>query len=200
MRMESFTISDQKKKILFKSITNGATQKAAAAAADIPISTFYHWKKSAKYLKKQIDHNEVKKSELKADQARLLDFLYALKKAQLNFETANLEIIRKAAEGGQKFTEHRTETRETINPVTGEVMKVKSKTVTVREAAPDWKAAAWKLERLMKNRYSRFLQVDGEVEVKHRLTDDDRRRRLAKLLERQRAGGNGRATNGDVHS
>lgn len=193
MPIEKFKISPEKIELLLKKISDGATLKASYTHAGIAPSSFFEWLKQAKYLQMQLSKGEIKKPELKEDQSRLLEFLESYKKARNSGELRNLEIIRQAAEGGDTHKETRYEVKEVLRD--GKVVQLKTQVVTEKVAPPDWKAAAWWLERRYKERWGRFLKLDGKIEHKVKLTDDERRRRLAKLIEREGLGRNGHAAN-----
>ncbi|GAH05733.1 unnamed protein product, partial [marine sediment metagenome] len=85
-------------------------------------------------------------------QQDLIDFLYALEKAEAEAEANRLAIIARAGQGGAPHS--KTTTRTLPNGET-EV------TVVEETLKPEWQAAAWFLERRLPGRYARRVEVTG---------------------------------------
>lgn len=155
MPTKKFNISDKRLKVLYDAIRDGSFNNTAIKAAGIARSSFYYWKKTAIELARDVDAGIVKKSKLRADETRLLDFLDSLIDAETHFELSNLRIIREAAEGGQTFTEKHVESVEHWDAKSGQVITLTKKRVVERVMLPDWKAAAFRIQRRLSKRWGR---------------------------------------------
>ena len=109
--------------ILLEAIGMGLTFKSAAQFAGVDETTFYTWKRKGKAATFGPYHQ----------------FYQALRKAEIMGQAALLKNINDASAGGQTIVT----TRVTTGP-DGQVIKT---IVHQRQALPDWKAAAWILER-----------------------------------------------------
>ncbi len=84
-----------------------------------------------------------------------VQFLQEVKKAHSARKRTLLARILQTARGG----EERTETRQTLRRVNGELQVVEERT-TVKTAAPNWTAAAWLLERGYPDEFGRRTRLD----------------------------------------
>jgi hypothetical protein len=173
-------------------IRGGAFVETAAAHAGLGISTLRGWLKRGREEIQRRDHLEdVLKLEEIADDGRerairieeetrrdvreivndataekeqpYVDFVIAVDTAIAESEVADLSVINKAAYGGQVV-------EKVITDVGGKRQEV------LKFAAPDWRAAQWKMERRHRQRWGKqAIEISGPggkpVEVAHTWAD-----------------------------
>jgi hypothetical protein len=128
--------------ILLEAIGMGLTFKAAAQLAGIDETTYHRWKRKGRAATSGPYHQ----------------FYQSLRKAEIVGQAALLKNIHDASEGGQPIIT----TRVTSGP-DGQVIK----TIThQRKALPDWKAAAWLLERRFPAEWGRQERSQDNGDVK----------------------------------
>ena len=116
--------------IIIECISLGLSYEKTAAAAGITRQTL---------------RNYVKRGQ-KAKSGKYFIFFNRLRKAEAEGERINFQKIRDAAVGGQEVTH------------TKEIFcgnKIVKQVSTTQQSAPDWRAAAWILERRYPERYGR---------------------------------------------
>lgn len=118
-----------KRRIILEALRAGLSQKRALGLADIDVSTYRHW------LEKGKDKNR----------PTYAHFRKQVKAIEAGIEREALEVIKNAYKGGGKITE----TKYVIRPKGTEITK------TTRTLAPNWQAAAWRLERKFFEEYGR---------------------------------------------
>lgn len=115
---------------LTDALSSGMNQEQACARADISTSTLHEWKTHAE-----------------GGDDRFRGFLEALTRARADGVRARLTNIVKAASEGFSFVETVEITEEKLSKDDKKVKLTKT-TKTTRTSPPDWKAAAWWLERV----------------------------------------------------
>lgn len=143
--------------IICRAIRAGMTYERAAEAGGITFQTFTTWRGQGE-------------ADLNAGQTTIFsDFFDAVQRAEIDGELKNAEVVFKAAKGGMKITETKTVTKATVRKnEDGKEERVagiadEETTVIVKTAAPDWKAAAFILERRHGARWGRKAQIDHFV-------------------------------------
>jgi hypothetical protein len=122
--------------IIIECIGLGLTYEKAASAAKVSRHTIINWRKRGQNAKSGIYFN----------------FFNKLKAAEAAGERINLQKIRDAAVGGQ-------EVKQSKKFYKGN--KIIKRILTTKKTPPDWRAAAWILERRYPEKYG-----------KHRIQDD----------------------------
>lgn len=143
--------------IICRAIRAGMTYERAAEAGGIHYETFTTWRQQGE-------------ADLDAGQDTIFAaFFAAVQKAEIDGELKNAEIVFKAAKGGTKITETKTVTKATVRKnddgTQERVAGIADEEVTVvtKTAMPDWKAAAFILERRHGARWGRKAQIDHFV-------------------------------------
>lgn len=143
--------------IICRAIRAGMTYERAAEAGGIHYDTFTTWRQQGE-------------ADLSAGKDTIFSaFSAAVQKAEIDGELKNAEVVFKAAKGGMKITETKTVTKATIRKnEDGKEERVagvadEETTVIVKTASPDWKAAAFILERRHGARWGRKAQIDHFV-------------------------------------
>jgi hypothetical protein len=143
--------------IICRAIRAGMTYERAAEAGGITFQTFTTWRGQGE-------------ADLNAGQTTIFsDFFDAVQRAEIDGELKNAEVVFKAAKGGMKITETKTVTKATVTKgEDGKEQRVaglaeEEVTVVTKTAAPDWKAAAFILERRHGARWGRKAQIDHFV-------------------------------------
>lgn len=125
----------------------------AAASAGIATRTLNNWRLDGARLRAI----EAQGKRTLTERERVyVEFVQALERAEAQWETGKVALIEGAAIGGSEVTK----TTERFELVDGAMVLVERKveTTTLR---PEWTAAAWLLERRMKRKYGRQLEVTG---------------------------------------
>ncbi len=118
------------KKALLEALSAGATQKRACFLAGINRTTLYSWLKKGRERPGSKFHK----------------FFLKVKEIEAREEINNLALIRKAAQGGNKYNETKVVLSE---------QKGRELTTVTKTTLPTWTAAAWILERRFPEDYGR---------------------------------------------
>jgi hypothetical protein len=122
--------------IVLEGIKLGLTYEKVANLANVSRVTLRNWFKTGQ----------------KAKSGPFFDFFNALQKAEAEGEMRNLEKIRQASLGGQKVVTSKEIYRDN---------QLLEQITTTKKAAPDWRAAAWILERRYPERWGKNkLNID----------------------------------------
>ena len=127
--------------------------------AGIHVDSFYHWRKRGENQDGKI----------------YSEFADAVKKAEPASKKAKIQLIIDAARGGQEIKEQKIVSRK----VGEDKVEVLEQTVTIRQAAPQWQAGAWYLERRYPNEFGRRDRVDNFNVDLTKLSDEQ----LQKLID-----------------
>ena len=121
----------RKRFIIYEALRAGLPIYRATSLANIGGDTYRKWMQKGKDKNRRIHY----------------DFRKRVQSIQAGIEREKLDIIRRAAEGGEKVVE----TKITIGPKGKEITK------TRKTLSPNWQAAAWFLERRYKEDYGREI-------------------------------------------
>lgn len=146
-------IDPDMQKTLLGGIELGVPVSIACQGAGIAESSFYGWMQRG-YAEHEERANDVD-GQPDEDEQPYLDLFLAVQQARTKAATRNVGIIQKVASGGTVTEET---TRKYRDPETGELVEEK----TVKRQAPDWRAAAWYLERSHKGEFAKGAE---QVEV-----------------------------------
>ena len=121
-------------------LRRGLTLEDAAQSAGITYRTLRNWVKRGEAERQRLEEEPDAKSS--KEEAPFLQFLEGYEEAKADGQLLLANVVKTAADGGHKIRE----TRITEVVVDGEVARKETQTVE-REVGPDWKAAAFILER-----------------------------------------------------
>ena len=143
-------------------IAGGLSNRDAVALAGITESTFYGWLKRG-----EVEHGRMAESSRrkpKKSEAPFLEFFETVKKAIPRRKRVLVDIIKKAAGGGETITETKRTYKEVEQKdIDGQPYFARilvEEVVTEKKRAPEWTAAAWLLERLHHEEFGRRNRVD----------------------------------------
>jgi hypothetical protein len=141
----------------------------ACGAAGLSESTYYRYRAEGEEVAERLRVAEEAgraKPKLTARDTRYLEFWQATTRARARKNVAYARMIREAGEGGVAYTEIRRELEAVRDPETGEVEhRLVKETQTRTVLRPDWRAAAWMLERTDPAHFGRrdALELSGDA-------------------------------------
>lgn len=145
--------------IICAAIRRGLGYEPAARMAGIRYTTLRNWINRAEA---ELERLKNPKTRLKQSEKPYLDFLDELQRAEAEGENTNADIVGDAARGGQQITKKETHRKRLFDKKQGAFVVVEeTETTKIETAAPDWRAAAFILERRHPDRWGR--QVKAEV-------------------------------------
>lgn len=143
-------------------IANGLSNRDAVALAGISEPTFYGWLKRGEAEYSRLSGGARRKP--RDSEAPFLEFFKAVKRAIPRRKRFLVGVIKKAAGGGETFTETRRTYKEVEQkdvdgkPYFARVLV--EEIITEKARAPEWTAAAWLLERLHYEEFGKRNRVD----------------------------------------
>ncbi|MDB5910356.1 MAG: putative phage protein [Massilia sp.] len=146
-------LSDAVEEAILDAIRYGATIEAACAAAGIATSTYRSWMARGREAQETLEETD----ELPDSERPFLSFLAAAMRAHAQGEVANVRRIDRVADGGYVI---KTRTRRMRDPATGDLVEETETDI----APPDWRAAAWILERRHRETFGKeaaALEISG---------------------------------------
>lgn len=154
---------------LAEALATGAFVSSACDYAGVSKSLYYGWKARGKREKERLERRAGGKP--KPAERPFLEFLDAVVQAELKAETRALAVVNRVARGGEVTTERQLTKKplkvndvQVLDPDGRPVYTVEETTVRVT-VPPDWRAAAWILERRWPERWGR-----GRAMVKAEIT------------------------------
>lgn len=136
---------------LLSAVRVGSPVELSCQHAGISPSAFYKWMKIGREEHEAIAEGE----EPNEDHAPHLALFEHVTKARADAAVRNVTHIQKSAAGGYVTEET---TRKFRDPETGQIVEE----TTVKRASPDWRAAAWYLER---SHQAHFSKAAEQVEI-----------------------------------
>ena len=126
----------QNRKLIYEAIHTGLPISKAIGLTGLDRSTYYRWMKKGKDYQYPVH----------------MRFRNAVMRIQAKLEIEKLNIIRDVAQGKYKIKKTRVKSSQNGNI---EIVRI------VKTKAPDWKAAAWFLERRFPDEYGRKKQLNN---------------------------------------
>lgn len=152
-------LDDSTQQIICAAIARGLGYEPAARLAGIGYTTFRNWIIRAEA---EIERLGSSKSRPKKSEQPYLEFLKAVQRAEAEGENTNADIVNEAARGGQTVTKTERYVKRVWDANTQSFVEIEqTETVKTETTLPDWRAAAFVLERRHPDRWGR--QVKTEV-------------------------------------
>lgn len=130
------------------SLKAGCYIETAAAYAGISRSTLYQWMKRGQREKRRL---QKKRTRPYVSEAQFVIFVDAITRAMAESEVRDVSVIAQAANGGYKYTEKKVKKDSNGNIISEELVE--------KTAAPQWQAAAWRLERKNPKKWGRRVAI-----------------------------------------
>lgn len=141
--------------IICNAIRNGLGYEQAATLAGIEYYTFRRWILRAEAELKRLEEHP--RARMKQREKLYCDFCEAVQRAKAEGEQFNADVINQAAAGGVTYTE--TKQVKAFDPAT-QAFIVTEETITIKVTQPDWRAAAFVLERRHPERWTRHQKTE----------------------------------------
>jgi hypothetical protein len=180
--------------IICAAIQRGLGYEQAARLADIQYYTLRRWKLRGEKELERVAADP--KARIRKSEKPFCDFCEALQRAEAEGENTNADIVNEIARGGQTVT--KTEFRQvknwdsSANGGKGGFIVTEEATVTKTETTlPDWRAAAFILERRHPDRWGRRTELSGTIKTEDITFDNEiRAKKISQLLEKVRGRAN----------
>lgn len=144
--------------IICAAIRRGLGYEPAARMAGITYRTFSRWRDRGLA---EIERLEKPKTRPKAAETIFVEFCQELQRAEAEGENTNADIISKMAEGGQQVTKKETYQKRVWDAKQKAFVAIEeSETTKVETTLPDWRAAAFILERRHPDRWGRQIKTE----------------------------------------
>lgn len=130
-------------------IKAGNYMEVAAAYAGISKDTFFRWMKRGAREKRRVLND--KRLKIRQSELPYVLFSEGVRKALADAEVRDVSMIAKAASGGQVYTEEKI-----VYDASGRIVE---KQVVTKKTAPQWQAAAWRLERKYPKKWGRRVAI-----------------------------------------
>ena len=131
------------------SLKAGCYIETAAAYAGISKDTLYRWLKRGRKERRRLAAD--RRARPKISEAQFVVFLDGVTRAMSESEVRDVSLIAQAANGGQKYVEEKVTTDANGNII--------SKQIITKSLAPQWQAAAWRLERKHPKKWGRRVAI-----------------------------------------
>jgi len=176
--------------VICNAIRQGLGYEQAAAIGHIHYDSFNNWRKRGQAEIERLRDNP--RARPKKSEAPFVEFFEAVQRAKVEGELTNADIVNAAAHGGQTVT--KTEFKQVkswdnnANGGNGGFIVTEETTVTkTEETLPDWRAAAFVLERRHPERWGRKTELSGIVKTEDITLDNEiRAEKIRRLLEKVR--------------
>lgn len=184
--------------IICAAIRRGLGYEPAARLGGISYQAFRNWIKRAEA---ELERRDQPRARPRASEQPFIEFFEAVQRAEAEGENTNADIVNEAAAGGRTITKtEKYEKRIWDKKTAGFVVVEETETTKTETAAPDWRAAAFILERRHPDRWGRQERREisgpggGPIRTEDvGLTDEERLARIALLLNKAGTGRAGRA-------
>lgn len=134
---------------IIASLRAGNYIETAAAYAGISKNTLFEWLKRGRREKRRLAKD--KRLRPRSSEGQFVIFVDGVSRALAESEVRDTTMIAKAAAGGQAFTEIKE-----IKDANGNVVSTQ---ITTKTLAPQWQAAAWRLERRYPKKWGRRVAI-----------------------------------------
>lgn len=144
--------------VICAAIARGLGYEPAARMAGIGYSTLRSWVNRAEA---ELERLKKPKTRPKQSEQIYLEFLEALQRAEAEGENTNADIVGEAARGGQIVTKTEKYQKRVFDKKSQSFVVIEeTETTKVETAAPDWRAAAFILERRHPDRWGRQVKTE----------------------------------------
>lgn len=144
--------------VICAAIRRGLGYEPAARMAGIRYSTLRNWINRAEA---ELERLKKPRTRPKTSETPYLEFLDELQRAEAEGENTNADIIGEAARGGQTVTKsEKYQKRVWDKNSQGFVVVEETETTKTETATPDWRAAAFILERRHPDRWGRQVKTE----------------------------------------